>query len=123
MKKRVLVVDDFPSVRIYHSNLIRHMGFEAIEAEDGEAAARVLSGTEIDLILLDLYMPNKDGRSLLTSIANGGRKTPPVIVITSESERFGASDLSKLPVCEVISKPVRPASLKGAINKVLAQLN
>lgn len=117
--KKVLVVDDFASVRIYHSNLIRHMGFDAIEASDGEDAAKVLSRMEVDLILLDLYMPNKDGRSLLTSLNDRSRKQPPVIVITSESERFGSSNLSQLPVANVISKPVRPAELRKAIHQAI----
>ncbi|MDQ8205495.1 response regulator [Pelagicoccus sp. SDUM812003] len=113
--KKVLVVDDFASVRIYHSNLIRHMGYVAIEAADGDAASKILSSTDIDLVLLDLYMPNKDGRSVIETLGQGSRRKPPVIVITSESERFGSNQLSTLPVQSVISKPVRPAALKEAI--------
>lgn len=107
--KTILVIDDFSSARLYHSSLIRRMGHQAVEAADVHSARDILATQKIDLVLLDLLMPHGDGRLLID------KTVPPIIVVTSESERYGASGLSALPVKAVLNKPVLPATLQAAI--------
>lgn len=120
--KNILIVDDFSSVRIYHRALIRNMGYAAFEAKSVDEALQTLSQQPIDLVILDLLMPGKDGQSLLEQLERSQRK-PAVIVVTSESERYGATYVKHLPVCQVLSKPTSPEALKMAIAASLGGRN
>ncbi|MGA2192244.1 MAG: response regulator, partial [Nitrospirota bacterium] len=63
-KMKILVVDDFSTMRRIVRNILKQIGFENIEeAEDGMDAMEKLSGSEVDLIICDLNMPNMDGIS------------------------------------------------------------
>ncbi len=119
--KKVLVVDDFSSVRLYHCKLIQNLGYEAFQAESITQARSILSKERIDLILLDLLMPDEDGRDFLESGAE--TRIPPTIVITSESEQYGAKNLPATKACCVLTKPVRPQNLQNAVQSALASRN
>ncbi len=121
--KTILVVDDFSSVRIYHKNLIRNLGYETVEATNAQEAWQVIEKQRIDLVLLDLLMPNGDGRSLLQMIGAKKANMPHVVVITSESERYGASDLSSLDVFEILNKPVLPKDLARVVGNAIGGPN
>ncbi len=112
--KTILVVDDFSTARLYHGSIIRRMGHQAIEAADTQSARDILASQKIDLVILDLLMPDGDGRLLI------GQGPTPIIVVTSESERYGASGLSDLPVRAVLTKPVLPGDLQAAIAATFA---
>ena len=71
MRERILVVDDDPVQRRLVENMVRKFGYEAIVAEGGDQAARILSGDEaapIDCVILDLVMPDLDGFGLLARL-------------------------------------------------------
>jgi len=59
----ILFVDDEPIVRKVGSRLLEHLGYEVVLAANGEEAVRALESAkgEIDLVILDLYMPKMDG--------------------------------------------------------------
>ncbi|HUJ25444.1 MAG TPA: response regulator, partial [Myxococcales bacterium] len=80
---RVLTVDDSRAVRSIVRKQITEMGFEAIEAEDGQQGLEKLKEGEIDLVLLDVTMPVMDGPAMLAKMREGGSKIP-VIMLTSE---------------------------------------
>jgi len=84
--KRILIVDDAVTVRMYHRKLVEELGFEVEEAENGiEAIEKGLSGS-YDLFLVDVNMPKMDGYRLVEEM----RKMPelqaiPVIMISTEA--------------------------------------
>lgn len=119
--KKVLVVDDFSSVRLYHCKMIQNLGYEALQAESISQARSILAREKIDLMLLDLLMPDEDGRAFLESEAVS--RIPPTIVITSESEEYGAKNLSLARACCVLTKPVRPQNLQEAVRTALRSRN
>ena len=119
--KNILVVDDFPSVRLYHCNLVHHLGYNAIPAASVAEAQSILAQQPIHLVLLDLLMPEGDGRELLQRQGPAG--SIPYIVVTSESELYGASNLSQLQAYRVLNKPVTPRTLRVAIDSALAGAN
>lgn len=89
-KKRVLIVDDAPFYRVILGDLLRGDGHEVLTAEDGKEAIDVISEAEdpIDLLLLDINMPNKDGFQVLREMKDHGfyrEGLPKVLVITGES--------------------------------------
>lgn len=119
--KKVLVVDDFSSVRLYHCKMIQNLGYEAFQAESISQARAILAREKIDLILLDLLMPDEDGRAFIESEA--ASRLPPTIVITSESEDYGAKNLSLKKARCVLTKPVRPQNLQNAVKAALDSRN
>ena len=72
-RMRVLVVDDFATMRKIVRNILKQIGFEDItEAEDGNAALRVLKNEKIGLVVTDWNMPNMSGLELLQEIRRNG---------------------------------------------------
>jgi DNA-binding response OmpR family regulator len=77
-----------------------------------------LEEIEVDLILLDVTMPNMDGPTMLAKLRESGNKTP-VIMLTSESKRQIVSGAVKLGIEDYILKPFKPDELRGKVLKVL----
>jgi len=83
--KKILIVDDAMTVRMYHRQLMEALGFEVDEAENGIEALEKGLNNEYDLFLVDVNMPKMDGYRLVEEM----RKTPnlqsiPVIMISTE---------------------------------------
>lgn len=78
----VLVVEDDPAVRRGIVDALRWGGFAPLEAADGEAGLRAALAREVDLVLLDLLLPRRDGFSVLAEVRRA-RPALPVIVLTA----------------------------------------
>ena len=107
--KRILIVDDAVTVRMYHRQLMEALGFEVEEAENGiEAIEKGLSGC-FDLFLVDVNMPKMDGYRLVEEM----RKTPdlcaiPVIMISTEASE---QDMEKAYLSGANFYVVKPAKV------------
>jgi CheY-like chemotaxis protein len=117
--RRVLIVDDDPSVR----NLLRMTlpvdGFEIVEAENGEEALSLIEGAVPDLVLLDWAMPGLSGGDVLAELK---RRRPelPVIILTAEADpRFRAVSES-LGVEAYLTKPFSPLQLLSEVERLLS---
>jgi DNA-binding NtrC family response regulator len=115
---RVFTVDDSNTIRTIISKQLTELGFEVEQAEDGVQAFAKLEEIEVDLILLDVTMPNMDGPTFLTKLREMGNKTP-VIMLTSESKRQIISGAVKLGIEDYILKPFKPDELKAKVLKAL----
>jgi two-component system, cell cycle response regulator len=115
---RVFTVDDSNTIRTIISKQLTELGFEVEQAEDGIQAFAKLEEIEVDLILLDVTMPNMDGPTFLTKLRETGNKTP-VIMLTSESKRQIISGAVKLGIEDYILKPFKPDELKAKVLKAL----
>ena len=84
-KKKILIVDDEPDLRVMFKDILSTFGYTTDEAEDGIACLDKLSKGKYDLILLDLMMPNMDGMEALTRIKQDPDKygTAPVLILTN----------------------------------------
>ncbi len=120
MSECILVVDDDPVQRRLLENMVRKFGYDAILAEGGEEAARILGGnTRIDGMILDLVMPDLDGLGLLSRMRSEGISIP-VIVQTAHggidnvisAMRAGAADFVVKPA----SRSACRSRLKNALN-------
>ena len=115
---RVFTVDDSSTIRTIITKQLTEMGFEVEQAEDGVAAFAKLEEIEVDLILLDVTMPNMDGPTFLAQFREAGHKTP-VIMLTSESKRQIISGAVKLGIEDYILKPFKADELKAKVLKAL----
>jgi len=114
--KRVLVVDDAVTVRMYHRQLLEGLGHTVEEAENGVEALEKALVTPFDLLLVDVNMPKMDGYRLLKEI----RKTTelqatPVIMISTEAERSDREQAYHAGANLYLVKPLRPESFRDYV--------
>ncbi len=116
-KKTILLVDDDSAHRLMLKANLKSE-FEIIEAEDGDEVLPILSGTPVDLLILDLKMRRLNGIETLTAMKEAGRYLP-VIVLTAFSSVNSAVAAMKEGAADYITKPVDIDELKIMIDKVL----
>ena len=114
----ILTVDDSRAVRTIVGKQVKELGFEVLEAEDGIQGLQVLADAQVDLVLLDVTMPNMDGPTMLEKMRAGGNQTP-VIMLTSESKRSIVAGAMKQGITDYILKPFKPEELRAKVLSVL----
>jgi two-component system, cell cycle response regulator len=114
----ILTVDDSRAVRTIVGKQVKELGFEVLEAEDGIQGLEQLAQTQVDLVLLDVTMPNMDGPTMLQRMREGGNQTP-VIMLTSESKRSIVAGAMKAGISDYILKPFKPEELRQKVLSVL----
>lgn len=117
--RRILVVEDEEVVRAYAAHLLQRDGHTVHLAEDGEAALGQLESlhASIDLILLDLTMPRRDGRGVLAEV-RARHPTLPIIVTSGHPEDEVVRLLDGLAWDSFVPKPFVAAELRRAIRDV-----
>ncbi|MCC6751791.1 MAG: response regulator [Deltaproteobacteria bacterium] len=115
---RVLTVDDSRAIRSIVSKQVAGMGLEVDEAEHGVEGLEKLVAGGVDLVVLDVTMPELDGPGMLRAMRERGDKTP-VLMLTSESKRSIIADCMKLGIEDYIVKPFKPEELTLKISRVL----
>lgn len=101
----ILVVEDEEPLRRAIIDTLTHEGFKAIEAKDGhEGVAQAIAHTP-DLILLDILMPNMDGRAALKEIrGNKATEHIPVIMLTNMSDMSYVAEVTEYPKVDYLVK-------------------
>jgi CheY-like chemotaxis protein len=108
---RVLIVDDSRIARMMlRKALPPSMSADVIEAASGDEALRCLSASPVDLMLLDLTMPDRDGYQVLKSLQEEGR-TLPTIVVSADVQTLAAERVKKLGAIAFLKKSLKPAEL------------
>lgn len=127
MSLRVLIVDDSPVMRLAIERAIDVSNLpvkSCMTAEDGKAALSVLKDHEIDLILLDLNMPEMRGDDLVRRLQQDpAQRQIPFIVISADSTATRMQEMLDLGALAYISKPFAPATLHSEISKALEQMH
>ena len=121
---RILVVDDFSTMRRIVKNLLADLGFtNTAEAEDGAAAFAILKQGGFDFVVTDWNMPGTTGIELLKMIrADDKLKTLPVLMVTAESKREQIIEAAQAGVNGYIIKPFTAATLKEKLDKIFERL-
>lgn len=81
--KRILIVEDDKDYRDVLAELLEGEGFKVLDAENGQVGIELLKNTDVDLVLLDLLMPQMDGITFYNHIRNALKKNVPVIMLTN----------------------------------------
>ncbi|MBF0505285.1 MAG: chemotaxis response regulator CheY [Nitrospirae bacterium] len=118
---KVLVVDDFPTMRRIVKNLLKQLGFENIdEAEDGTQALQRLKGGNYGLVISDWNMPNMEGIELLRNVRKEADplKSIPFLMVTAEAEKEKVIEAIKAGVDNYIVKPFTAEILKEKLEKI-----
>ena len=115
---KILVVDDESRIRKLLKDFFNQKGYTVLEAEDGKKALDIFEqDNKIDLIILDVMMPNMDGWSTLRKIRN--TSNIPVIMLTARGEEHDELFGFELGVDEYISKPFSPKILVARVEALL----
>jgi two-component system chemotaxis response regulator CheY len=119
---KVLVVDDFATMRRIVKGVLRQLGFSnIIEAEDGSIALNELKKEKIGLIVSDWNMPNMTGLELLKAVRGDGElKSIPFIMVTAEGQKENVIEAVKSGVTNYVMKPFTPETFGEKLKKVFA---
>ena len=121
---KILIVDDFSTMRRIIKNLLRDLGFNNThEADDGNTALPMLQGPEFDFVVTDWNMPGMQGIDLLRAIrADDKLKHLPVLMVTAEAKKEQIIAAAQAGVNGYIVKPFTAATLKEKLDKIFERI-
>ena len=117
---KVLVVDDFATMRRIVKGALKQLGFkDIIEAEDGKAALDELKKEKVGLIVSDWNMPNMTGLELLKIVrGDESLKDIPFLMVTAEGQKDNVVEAIKSGVSNYVVKPFTPDTFSEKLQKV-----
>lgn len=119
MRTKVLVVEDERSIAAFLSTMLEAKGFSVITAETGKEAKIMFASRVPDVVLLDLGLPDMDGKEIIRYIREQAESDTPIIVVSArieEGEKVAALDLG---VDDYITKPFGTEELAARVRRVL----
>jgi two-component system chemotaxis response regulator CheY len=121
---KILVVDDFSTMRRIIKNLLKDLGFSNIqEADDGSTALPMLQQGDFDVVVTDWNMPGMQGIDLLRAIrADDKLKHLPVLMVTAEAKKEQIVAAAQAGVNGYVVKPFTAATLKEKLDKIFERL-
>jgi two-component system chemotaxis response regulator CheY len=122
---KILVVDDFSTMRRIIKNILREIGYNTVEeADDGTTALEKLRASRFDFVVTDWNMPNMPGIELLKAIrSDAALKDTPVLMVTAEAAKENIVTAVQAGVNNYIVKPFTAAALKERIDLILQKVN
>lgn len=123
---KILVVDDFSTMRRIIKNLLRDLGFNnTSEADDGLTALPMLKSGNYDLLVTDWNMPGMQGIDLLKAVRaddDEKLKSIPVLMVTAEQKKEQIVEAAQAGVNGYIVKPFTALILKEKLEKIFARI-
>ncbi len=118
---KVLVVDDFATMRRIIKNILKQLGFTNImEANDGIAALEELKKNKVDLIISDWNMPKMTGLELLKAVRGSNEfKELPFLMVTAEAQKQNVIEAVKAGVTNYVVKPFTAEAISAKLEKIL----
>lgn len=115
--KKVLVADDTKNIRNLLTTCLELEGYEVVQANDGMKALEILLNSKVDLIFLDIKMPQISGTEVLRQIREKGISTP-VIIMTAFATVKNAIECTKLGAVAYLQKPFSPEKIKLVVEDI-----
>ena len=122
LNMKVLIVDDFATMRRILKNIMKQIGFSDItEADNGKNALKVLKSQKIDLILCDWNMPEMAGIEVLNTVRGDDElKNTPFIMVTAEAQKENILEAVKAGVSSYVVKPFTAETVEQKLQKVFS---
>jgi two-component system, NtrC family, nitrogen regulation response regulator NtrX len=121
MKPYILVVDDEPDICASVKDILEDEGYAVGIAENGETARRLVRHKIPDMVLLDIWMPDIDGITLLKEFTNDAQMTAPVIMMSGHGNVETAVEATRSGAKDFIEKPLSLAKLLHTVEHTLAE--
>ena len=121
---KILIVDDFSTMRRIIKNLLRDLGYtNTLEADDGLTALPMLQNGNFDFLVTDWNMPGMQGIDLLKAVRSDEKLAHlPVMMVTAESKRDQIVEAAQAGVNGYIVKPFTATTLKEKIDKIFERI-
>ena len=121
---KILIVDDFSTMRRIIKNLLRDLGFNnTAEADDGNTALPMLQNGNFDFLVTDWNMPGMEGIDLLKAVrADEKLANLPVLLVTAEAKKEQIVEAAQAGVNGYVVKPFNAATLKEKIEKIFERI-
>jgi DNA-binding response OmpR family regulator len=120
--KRVLAVDDDPTILAIEEKVLRGEGYEVVSARDGETALALIREQHFDLLLLDIMMPGVDGFVVSRALRGDAKnRRTPVIFISSRSDAEASREGFRSGGCLYLNKPFSAVQLARLVKAVAGQ--
>lgn len=123
-RMKILVVDDFSTMRRIIKNLLQDIGFSnTSEANDGQTALPMLKSGDFDFLITDWNMPRMTGLDLLKAVrAEPSLSSLPVLMVTAEAKRDQIIEAAQAGVNGYIVKPFTAQTLKEKLDKIFERI-
>lgn len=123
LNMKVLIVDDFATMRKIVRNILKQIGFtNIVEADDGANALSIIKQEKIDFVVTDWNMPNMTGLELLKNIRSTEKaKDVPVLMVTAEGLAENVVDAVKAGVDNYVVKPFTAETVQEKIEQIFAK--
>lgn len=120
LSMKVLIVDDFATMRRIMKNILKQIGFtNIIEADDGTTALAELQKTSVDLIISDWNMPKMTGLDLLKAVrSDANLKHLPFLMVTAEAQKQNVIDAVQAGVSNYVVKPFTAEAISDKLKKI-----
>ncbi len=121
--KRILVVDDAPMIRELLKGVLEPAGYEVLLAEDGEQAVNMAAQHDVDLCIVDIFLPKKGGLQVMGELVkqSAGQK----IIAISGGESFNPESILELAsifeVADTFTKPIDTGRLLATVKRLLGE--
>jgi two-component system chemotaxis response regulator CheY len=119
--KRILIVDDAATVRMYHRSILEGAGYEVAEAINGIEALEKALTAPYDLYLVDINMPKLDGYSFLRELRSLDIPQSPAVMISTEAQSNDKERAWEAGANFYLIKPIKPESLLSYCRLLLGQ--
>lgn len=118
---KILIVDDFATMRRILKNILKQLGFKnLVEADDGTTAWDVLENQSIDLIISDWNMPKMTGLELLKKVRGSTQyKKAPFLMVTAEAQKQNVIEAVQAGVSNYVVKPFTAEAISDKLKKIL----
>lgn len=118
---KILIVDDFATMRRILKNILKQLGFSNVtEADDGTTALELLKTSSFDLVISDWNMPKMTGLDLLKQMrAMPETKTLPFLMVTAEAQKQNVIEAVQAGVSNYVVKPFTADQISEKLKKIL----
>jgi two-component system chemotaxis response regulator CheY len=120
---KILIVDDFATMRRIMKNILKQIGFSnIIEADDGTTALEELKKNSVDLIISDWNMPKMTGLDLLKQVRGmDDLKEVPFLMVTAEAQKQNVIDAVQAGVTNYVVKPFTAEAISEKLEKIFGK--
>jgi DNA-binding response OmpR family regulator len=118
---KILIIDDMPSHLLLLKTILEEDGFSVVTAENVQDALRILEGdSAIQLILLDIMMPEFDGFEFLDKVRETGTSEVPIIVVSAKTDNSSIQKAIDKGAYDYLTKPFNIQDIRNKVNSALS---